>query len=78
MTSGTEYAIKEFDVWDYSWLKWVFLAVVICYWFIFNVLSWLALCFVRSVDFIFENPINPLTLPTDMNQHLQRACKRVK
>jgi hypothetical protein len=49
ITSGTDYAVNEFDVWNYSWIKWVFLAVVICYWFIWNTLAFLALCYVRYV-----------------------------
>ncbi len=49
ITSGTDYAVNEFDVWNYSWIKWVFLAVVVCYWFIWNTLAFLALCYVRYV-----------------------------
>ena len=41
--------MNEFDVWNYSWIKWVFLAVVVCYWFIWNTLAFLALCYVRYV-----------------------------
>lgn len=47
ITSGTDYAVDEFDVWNYSWIKWVFLAVICCYWLIWTVLAFLALRFVR-------------------------------
>lgn len=47
ITSGTSYAVNQFDLWDYSWIKWVFLVVVCCYWLIWTVLAYLALRFIR-------------------------------
>jgi hypothetical protein len=50
ITSGTNYAVDQFDVWNYSWIKWVFLAVICCYWLIWTTLALLALIFVRYLS----------------------------
>jgi hypothetical protein len=47
LTSGTAFAVNDFDLFDVEELRWIMLACVVAWWFIFTVLAYLALRFVR-------------------------------
>ncbi len=47
LTSGTAFAVNDFDVFDVAEIRWIMLACVVAWWFIFTTLAYLALRFVR-------------------------------
>jgi hypothetical protein len=53
ITSGTDFAVNEFDIFDVEDFRWVMMACVIAWWFIFTTLAYLALRFVRYLRLPF-------------------------
>lgn len=49
VTSGTTFAVKDFDIFDVADLRWIMLACTAAWWLIFTVLAYLALRFIRSI-----------------------------
>jgi ABC-type multidrug transport system ATPase subunit len=47
LTSGTAFAVNDFDLFDVEELRWIMLACVVAWWLIFTALAYLALRFVR-------------------------------
>jgi hypothetical protein len=47
LTSGTAFAVNDFDIFDVAELRWIMIACVVAWWFIFTTLAYLALRFVR-------------------------------
>jgi hypothetical protein len=47
ITSGTDYIIDNYGIWDKDWLKWIMAVCVIGWWFIFTLVTYIGLRFVR-------------------------------
>ncbi len=47
ITSGKDYAISYYGVWDMEWLKWIMAVCVICFWLIFTIVTHIGLRYMR-------------------------------